>query len=124
MARIKEITPPMTQNAVMRRVLWEIKNNAHLLEPMTYNNIKMHANRGNNCLTVPLSAMADAERDTVFVVKPDGIVEKRTVETGADDGKYIEVASGLKDGEIVILDSFDGLADGVKVEITLEEGEK
>jgi len=123
-ARIKEITPPMTQSAVMRRVLWEINNNAHLLEPMTYNNIKMHANRGNNCLTVPLSAMTDSEHNTVFVVKPDGIIEKRTIETGANDGKYIEVVSGLKDGEVVILESFDGLADGVKVEITLEEGEQ
>lgn len=122
-ARIKEINPPPNQSAVMRRVLWEVNNRAHVLEPLTYNNVSIHAGVGRKCLTVPISAMNDSENNSVFVVNPDGIIEKRNVITGSDDGKYIEILSGLTEGETVVLESFDGLADGVRVEVTIEEGE-
>ena len=119
-ATIKEITPPLEQRAVMRRVLWEVNNSAHLLEPMTYNNIRIRASRGHKCLTVPLSAMSDSEHDTVYVVSSEGIIERRAVQTGANDGENIEILKGLKAGEVVVLDSFEGLSDGVKVEVTIE----
>lgn len=122
-ARIKEINPPPEQSAVMRRVLWEVNNRAHILEPLTYNNVSIQAGFGHKCLTVPLSAMSDSDNDTVYVVNAGGIIERRTVITGVDDGKYIEILSGLNAGEIVVVENFEGLEDGVKVEVTIEEGE-
>ena len=122
MATIKEITPPMSENATIRRVLWEIDNRARILEPMTYNNIKIQTNSGHRCLTVPLSAMADSENNLVFVVNGENKIEKREVKCGANDGKYIEILSGLKENEVVVVESFEGLEDGLKVEINFEEG--
>jgi RND family efflux transporter MFP subunit len=122
-ARIIEINPSLEQPAVMRRILWEVNNRAHILEPLTYNNVSIQAGIGHKCLAVPVSAMADSENNLVFVVNPDGTIEKRAVETGGYDGEYIEIIRGLNDGEIVVLESFEGLDDGVKVEVTIEEGE-
>ena len=122
MATIKEITPPMNESATIRRVLWEIDNRARILEPMTYNNIKIQTNSGHRCLTVPLSAMADSENNLVFVVNGENKIEKREVKCGANDGKYIEILSGLKENEVVVVESFEGLEDGLKVEINFEEG--
>ena len=119
-ARIKEINPPPNQSAVMRRVLWEVNNQSHMLEPLTYNNVSIQAGVGHNCLTVPLSAMVDSAHDSVFVVSPEGIIERRTVTVGSDDGEFIEILSGLQLEEIVVIESFKGLEDGVKVEVTIE----
>lgn len=54
LARIKEITPPPNESAVLRRILWEVDNRAHILEPLTYNNVSMQAGVGRKCLTVPI----------------------------------------------------------------------
>lgn len=52
----------------------------------------------------------------VFVVKPDGTIERRTVETGGlFEGKRI-VKSGLKDGEQVVSTRLQLLQAGVKVQ--------
>ncbi len=120
-AQIREITPPTNEKAVMRRILWEIDNRSQVLEPMTYNNVRLKSERGRNCLTVPLNSMADAENDLVFVVK-DGIIERREVLTGVNDGTDIEILSGLNEGEIVVLESFEGLSDGMKIETKFEDG--
>ena len=72
-------------------------------------------------MTVPLSAMTDNEKHAVFVAKADGTVERRTVKTGTNDGTYIEILSGLSEGEIVVTSGTEGLSDGVHVEIVLED---
>lgn len=123
-AEVREITPPLEEDAVMRRVLWSIDNSAHILEPLTYTGVTMQADNGYECLTVPLTAMTDSEHKMLFVVGADGVVERRAIEAGANDGTYIEVINGLKAGEVVVLESFEGLDDGVKVAVSLEEGER
>ena len=57
------------------------------------------------------------------VPKDDGTIERRTVRTGTNDGSYIEVLSGLTEGEIVVTSGMEGLADGVHAEIILDESE-
>ena len=61
------------------------------------------------------------------MVNPDGTVSRREVKAGANDGRNIEILSGLAEGEVVVVESFDGLEDGMKVDVSLEEktaGEK
>ena len=47
----------------------------------------------------------------------------RDVVTGTDDNEQIEILSGLEPGEVVVVESFEGLTDGTKVEVTLEGDE-
>ena len=45
-----------------------------------------------------------AGQETVRVVTPAGVIERRAVETGMLDGAYVEVVSGVVAGEYVILE--------------------
>ncbi len=120
-AAIREITPPLSEPAGIRRVLYEIDNRARILEPLTYNGVSIRTDRDYECLVVPLAAMADASHEEVFAVRPDGTVNRREIVTGANDGKYIEILSGLAEGDVVVVESFEGLEDGVKVNVAVEE---
>jgi HlyD family secretion protein len=60
----------------------------------------------------------DEIEEVVFVIKQDGTVEKRTVTTGIQDMNYIEITSGLKEGEQIVTAPFDA------VNKTMKSGDK
>ena len=39
---------------------------------------------------------------------------------GSSDGKYIEIISGLSEGDIVITSETEGIKEGTLIEVTLE----
>ena len=117
---VREITPPLSEKATMRNVVWRIDNRSGLLEPQTYGDVSFESDRAEVAIVVPLSAMTDRTRSAVFVAE-DGVLSRREVKTGNDDGKYIEVISGLKEGEIVIISGKEGLTDGMPVDVTLDK---
>ncbi len=119
-AVLKEIVPPLSEPADIRRTVWEVDNRARFLEPMIYTGVSMRAGSAYEVLTVPLSAMADKANDKVFVVDGDGIIHERTVAAGAHDGKYIEIYEGLSEGEIVVVGNLDGLEEGMHAEVEME----
>ena len=121
-ARIVEITPSPSVPASIRKILWEVDNRAGLLEPQTYNATALQMTMPRTCLTIPLTAMTSPAQNEVFVVA-DGKIYRREIETGSDDGTFIEVVKGLKENELVVTSGTDGLEDGMKVDFTLEGGE-
>lgn len=121
---VREIMPSLNEPATLRKVVWEIDNRVGLLEQQAYSGAILKATRSKRILTVPLSAMVDSNRNSVFVVLPQqNVIERRHVKTGADDGVYIEIVSGLKEGETVITSAAEGLQDGMKVTVTLMGGD-
>ena len=55
------------------------------------------------------------------MVRSDGTIERRDVETGTNDGVYIESRSGLSEGDVVVVENFDGLENGMRVQVTIED---
>ncbi|MBR5913925.1 MAG: efflux RND transporter periplasmic adaptor subunit [Selenomonadaceae bacterium] len=119
---VREITPSLNEPATMRKVVWEVDNRVGLLEPQTYSGVTMRVSNPHRALTVPLAAVAGQDRSAVFVVTPENTLERRAVKVGTDDGSYIEIISGLREGETVITSATTGLESGVKVEVTLTDG--
>lgn len=66
--------------------------------------VSMVTAAGEPALAVPRSAVVQqGTRAYVFVRKPDGVFERRAVETGRADDRYIEIVSGLaKDEPIAV----------------------
>lgn len=122
-ATIAQITPPLNEAAAMRNILWQVDNRSGLLEPQTYGGVSFHSKRSHDAMAVPLSAMTDSSNTAVFVAKDDGTIERRAVRTGTNDGSYIEILSGLSEGEVVVTSGMEGLADGVHAEIILDESQ-
>lgn len=120
-AVIAQITPQLSEPAAMRNILWQVDNRSGLLEPQTYGGVTFQSKRSHSALTVPLAAMADNANTSVFVVADDGTIKRRSVHTGANDGTYIEVLSGLSEGEVVVTSGMEGLTDGAHAEIVMDD---
>ncbi|MBQ9486457.1 MAG: hypothetical protein IJU91_01455, partial [Selenomonadaceae bacterium] len=90
------------------------------LEPGFYNDVTVIIKMPKRCLSVPVDAMVDDKWRSLFVVK-DGVLKRKIVETGIDDGKYIEIVSGIDDGEIVVISETEGLQEGTAIEVNLVE---
>ena len=120
---VRDIMPPLNEPATLRKIVWEVDNRVGLLEQQAYSGAVLRSSRSRKLLAVPLDAMTDSKHNTVFVVTPQDTIERRAVKTGADDGEYIEILTGLKEGETVITSAAEGLEDGMKVTVTLTGGD-
>lgn len=120
-ATIAEITPDMSQPAVMRQIRFVVDNSSGVLEPQTYTNLSFHSGQKRTCLTIPLKAIANLAAPSVFVCRDDGTIEERNVVLGDDDDNYVEIVEGLSEGDLVISSNTDDLADGMAVDVTVEE---
>ena len=121
---VKDIMPALNEPASLRKVVWEIDNRVGLLEQQTYSGAVLTSVRTRNFLTAPLASMIDSNRNAVFVVTKENTLERRKVKTGIDDGNYIEIISGLGEGETVVTSAAEGLEDGMKVTVTLTGDDK
>ncbi len=54
-------------------------------------------------LAIPTRALRRIGREQIVDVIATGVIEERTVEAGISDGQYVEVISGLSEGEQVVL---------------------
>ena len=122
-AHVREIVPALNEPASLRKIIWEVDNRVGLLEQQAYSGAVLKIARPRRLLTVPLAAMADSNRNSVFVVTSQDTIERRLVETGVDDGSYIEIISGLSVGETVITSAAEGLENGMKVTVNLIGGD-
>ena len=69
----------------------------------------------NRVLVVENSVLSDTSGRFVFVVKPNGTTEKRTVTVGAGVDGILEITSGLSEGEIVVTEGVSLLTDGARI---------
>jgi len=83
--------------------------------------VDIDAEQHTNVVIVPAAALVrEGEETAVFVVMGDK-AQRRPVQIGLTDGTGIEILSGVKAGEMVIVDGQAGLPDDAK--ITIETGE-
>jgi len=86
--------------------------------------VDIDAERHTNVVLVPSSAIAREGEDTaVFVVMGD-TAHRRPVQVGLDDGTDAEIASGVKAGEMVIVQGQAGLPDGAKISVETDEDDE
>ncbi len=80
-----------------------VPNPDHLLKPAMFARVLLQAPPGRRLLVVPSSALlSDGPHFRVLVHKPDGQLESRSVEVGAQVGDRMQVTSGLSVGEEVV----------------------
>lgn len=73
-----------------------------ILKPGMFARLKIDAGK-HNCLRIPRTAIIQKGDETlVFVETHDGTYKEREITTGIDDANYVEVKSGLKEGERVV----------------------
>jgi multidrug efflux pump subunit AcrA (membrane-fusion protein) len=68
-------------------------------------------------LVVPASAVRTSNGQSVVFVAAGDRVERRAIKTGGEDGGQVDVLSGLRPGERVVLDAPATMKDGDRIEV-------
>lgn len=77
--------------------------------------VEITVEKKENVLRIPDLAVFEKEmKDCVYVIE-DGKASLREIETGLEGEDFIEVVSGLSEGDMVILSPGDDIEDGVKI---------
>jgi membrane fusion protein (multidrug efflux system) len=85
--------------------------------------VDIDAEQHTNVVVVPAAALVrEGEETAVFVVMGDK-AHRRPVRIGFTDGADLEIVSGVKAGEMVIVEGQNGLPDEAKVTIEADEDE-
>ena len=84
-------------------VTLDVDDPGNLLLPAMTARVVIHTANRNDALVVPLSTLkTDANGSYVLVLQEDGTQETRYVETGIYSDEYVEILSGLSEGERVV----------------------
>ncbi len=77
--------------------------------------------RSAEAMVLPRHAlMQDEDRYRVYVVDENNVVEAREVETGLSGGGYVEILSGIEEGDTVVVEGHENVGAGEEVETTRE----
>lgn len=86
-------------------------------------NIRMRLETLPDALQIPSAAVQhDSDGAYVFVAGADQTIEQRRVELGAAEGGTVLVTRNLSAGETVVVDGFDRLKPGVKIDVAELDG--
>ncbi len=94
----------------------EVANPSLKLLPGMYAQVRFRSTRASPPLLIPANALLiRADGPQVAVVRPDGRVHLQRVELGRDFGNEVEIASGLDDHAMVIVNPSDEVMEGAMV---------
>ncbi len=94
----------------------DVKNPDGTLKEGMYAETTLVLHERDNALTVPVEGVQrNGSNGTVFVVNASGIVEQHSITLGVDNGRRIEVRSGLSGGEQVVVGNVNALQPGQRV---------
>jgi len=100
-------------------------NGAGLLRANGAAQVTVFANSKSDAIVVPASAVtleaSNADEGTIMVVGEDSKAHETKVTVGVRTKDKMEITSGLKGGETVVIEGNFALSDGTKVEVAKEE---
>ena len=100
-AVVSKVLPQFDPNSRTLKVRLELDNPAYVLKPDMFVDVEVPVQMPA-ALAVPVDALIDGIKKTVFVDTGDGYFEPRRVETGWRLGNLIEITGGLMPGEKVV----------------------
>lgn len=103
--KIAYIYPTLSGETRTARARIELPNPGLELKPEMYVDVQIAGAKQAAALVIPGEAILDSgEQQTVFVDRGEGRFEPRIVRSGVkDDGGNVEILSGLKEGEQVVI---------------------
>jgi RND family efflux transporter MFP subunit len=114
--RISNIQPQIDPATRTIPVEITVSNNGQKLFPGMFAKATITRQAANNVLAIPAEAVLEDSHKYVFIVE-NGKAVKRTVTTGLADDNYIEITSGLSEGDRVIIAGQSSVLPGSPVEI-------
>jgi membrane fusion protein, multidrug efflux system len=99
----------------------QFPNEDRALFPNQFVNIRLLLDTHKDVTTMSTAGVQRGVPGTfVYLINDDSTVSVRPVQLGITDGDHVEVLSGLKPGERVVIDGADKLRDGAKIIVRSE----
>ena len=119
--KIDSISPAVDQRTQLYPVKIYISNEDHIIKPGMLARIEVHTDLTKDVIAVRSEAVIEKDGEKiVYVVEDDKAVEKK-VEVGLDTGDYIQITSGLNEGERVIVKGQHYVEDKSQVKVVRGE---
>jgi RND family efflux transporter MFP subunit len=111
--KVARFTDSLDTSTRTMQVEVDVPNPKYHLQPGMFADVELVAGRQANVLTVPISALERGSNTTsVLVVDGRNRVQKRVVQTGAQDADDVEILSGLSEGDRVIIGNLASYREG------------
>lgn len=100
----------------------DVPNGGLVLKPGMYAEAVITFDHRNNALTVPVQAVSGQQgNQSVYVVTPEKKIEERSVRLGLETATKVEILSGLRENDPVVVGNRSQLKPGQRVEPKLVE---
>ncbi|RMD88254.1 MAG: efflux RND transporter periplasmic adaptor subunit, partial [Calditrichaeota bacterium] len=114
---VKMISPVVDPTTGTAKVTIDIENHGGKLKPGMFASVYINTDTHRNTLLIPKKALLlESETDQVFVYD-NGVARKANLKLGFISGDWVEVLSGLKEGDLVVTIGQEGLREGLPLKI-------
>ena len=115
--KVARITDSLDRSTRTMQVEVDVPNKEYRLSPGMYANVVLNVRDHPDALTVPVQAInRSGDKTTAMLVDDKNRVEIRDILTGIEEGNRIEVQSGLKEGDRVIVGNLGSFQQGELVD--------
>lgn len=115
--KVSEIAPALNAESRTFKAYIIIDNEENILRPGMFVKAEIIIAEKKNTIVIPKDIIITrGGNKTVFVVEK-GAADSRRIDTGLQNRDYIEVISGLKEGERIVVKGFETLRDRSSVKI-------
>jgi len=115
---VTQVSPALDPDSRMFKLSLEINNDSLLFKPGMFVKVHIIVEQKSAALVIPKDIILERRgAKTVFVVDK-GIAVERRLETGLANRREIEVLSGLKEDDRLVVEGFETLRHRSKVKIT------
>lgn len=116
--KFDKVVPDLDSAVEYHKVAWSLKNSSGLLEPTSYQNVKIISVDLKKVLSVPKKAVNNYNNGNapyVYCVNDENRLVLKNVKTGISDEEYVEIVDGIAEKERVVISENIDLAEGMKV---------
>lgn len=113
--KVVRILPSLNTTARTLTVEAEVPNSDGLLKPGQFATVRITQSKPENAVMVPASAVkAEGDTTKVFIIK-DGVAHEQLVQTGLLENDWIQVKTGVNEGDVIATSEIGTLYDGVMI---------
>lgn len=100
-AKVVYENPAIEENSKINLVRFRIDNNNNMIKPGMMARVTIN-HHPKQTLVIPKTALLIGRMTMVWIEVMPGMFESRTIETGIENKQFVEIISGLKEGERVV----------------------
>jgi RND family efflux transporter MFP subunit len=116
-ARVARFTDSLDRSTRTMQVEFDIPNKDHHLAAGMYADVSLQVENKAHALTIPVQALLHSgDRSSVLALDADNHVTIRPVDIGIQEPSRVEVTSGLREGDRVVVGNLSAYHDGEAVD--------